>query len=131
MKKEYIKKYYNELSIEIKSETNKASQILWFLGILIFIWLSKLSNYDNIYKISIFIFLTLDTSLLLYTILGKWKLWHPKLSRIINDTTIEEYKQNYKIAYKIRKEKHTLNNISTILTILLFSFTIYIMFFLK
>lgn len=62
-------KYYKALCDEVQTEISKASQLLGFLGILIFVALGKLSDLFFEMKVGIFIIMTASVILLLYTIL--------------------------------------------------------------
>lgn len=62
-------KYYKSLCDEVQVEISKASQLLGFLGILIFVALGKLADIFFEMKISIFIIMTFSVTVLLYTIL--------------------------------------------------------------
>ncbi len=131
---EKLEKLYKDLCAEVQSEIQKASQLLGFLGILIFVALWKLSDVDMFVKIFIFIVITISVVLLLFTILGKGILGLPKSLKKIERQSIKKdmqyLKNNYNISYKIWKEKHTLNVVSFILLIIIFISVVFAVFFL-
>ncbi|MBS9775292.1 hypothetical protein KGV52_01105 [Candidatus Gracilibacteria bacterium] len=131
---EKLEKLYKDLCAEVQSEIQKASQLLGFLGILIFVALGKLSDVDMFVKIFIFIVITISVVLLLFTILGKGILGLPKSLKKIERQSIKKdmqyLKNNYNISYKIWKEKHTLNVVSFILLIIIFISVVFAVFFL-
>lgn len=124
-------KYYKALCDEVQTEISKASQLLGFLGILIFVALGKLSDLFFEMKVGIFIIMTTSVILLLYTILWKWYLGLPKsLKKLEVSKEEKSFKQRYERAYVIWKEKHTLNFISFLLLVVIFVLVVFSIFFL-
>jgi hypothetical protein len=129
-KKQRVEKLYDELWGEIQSEISKATQMLWFLAILVFVALGKLVDFDSVYKIVMTILLSLTVLCLFYTILWKWKVWHPSIENLEEELSIKELKINYWVAYQIWKEKHTLNTINLFLVIGTLLYVLVLLFFL-
>lgn len=127
-----LQQYYEEIWTQVQSEITKSYQILWFLGVLLLFGLNKIWSwsYDIVYRVILFVFIVIDVLLLLYTNLGKWYLWlHKTWEELTQEKSETMLMENIKITYKIWKEKHRLNKITTLLTVVIFLLLLSLAFF--
>lgn len=126
---ERIRTLYQELGGEIKSEISKASQMLWFLGILVFVALGRLIEYDVVWKVVMTILLVITVGSLFFTILWKWYLGHPSLDSLWKEQTIADLENNYRHGYRIWRQKHRLNFLNLFLVVITLLYVLVLLFF--
>ena len=122
---------YQDLWAEIKSEVTKASQIMWFVGIILFIALGKIAAYGIGYKMVMAVLLVIALGILLRTILGAGYLWHTTEAEFVQDDYLHILQTRYDEAKAIWSRKHRLNHYNVLMALVILCYTLGLLFFVQ